>query len=236
VRVGAGHQSNNWSGYNQGVLEKGTQFHQISGTWAVPTATQHAANEAEYSASWVGIGGGCVDASCTVTDGTLIQAGTSQDVDAAGHASYSAWWEIIPAPSIAITTVAVHAGDVISVDIAESTPGLWTISLSNRTTNQTFTQTTPYASTYATAEWIEETPVVIDSSGKASVGPMPGLSTVGFDLSVTNGHPAALVANEAITLVDTNRSPLAVPSAPDADADGFNVCTFATSCAAPTAT
>ena len=28
-------QSNNWSGYNQGALEKGVQFHQVSATWAV---------------------------------------------------------------------------------------------------------------------------------------------------------------------------------------------------------
>ena len=40
IAVGAS-QSNNWSGYNQGTLEKnGTLFHQVSGDWVVPTATQ----------------------------------------------------------------------------------------------------------------------------------------------------------------------------------------------------
>jgi len=35
VRVGA-NQSNNWSGYNQGSLERGgVQFHSVSGTWTV---------------------------------------------------------------------------------------------------------------------------------------------------------------------------------------------------------
>src|SRR5205823_5922282 len=95
VRVGA-NQSNNWSGYNQGMLEKNKQFHQVAGTWTVPAATPHKAREAEFSSSWVGIGGGCVDANCAITDGTLIQAGTEQDVDANGQASYSAWWELIP--------------------------------------------------------------------------------------------------------------------------------------------
>jgi len=170
VTVGA-NKSNNWSGYNQGMLEKGgKQFHSVDGTWVVPAATQHKAAEAEYSASWVGIGGGCVDANCTVTDATLIQAGMSQDVDATGHASYSACWE---------------------------------------------------------------TPVVIDNSGKVSVGPMPNLSTVDFDLSLANGAPAGLTAAEEVQLIDSTGAALATPSAPDADTDGFNVCTCASLCGVP---
>ena len=58
VAVGA-NRSNNWAGYNQGSLERGgVQFHSVSGTWTVPTATQHTPGEAEFSASWLGIGGG----------------------------------------------------------------------------------------------------------------------------------------------------------------------------------
>jgi len=233
VKVGA-NKSNNWSGYNQGTLEKnGAQFTSVDGSWTVPTATQHKAGEAEYSATWVGIGGGCVDANCTVTDFTLIQAGTSQDVDSSGHASYSAWWEIIPAPSMPIANFAVNAGDSIHVNITEGTPGVWTITVQNLTSGKTFTQTAPYASTHATAEWIEETPVVIDNSGNVSVGPYPSLSTVTFDNSKTNGKPAGLVGSERIQLVDSNGAVLATPSAPDSDADGFNVCSFTGTCGAP---
>src|SRR5216684_4138674 len=56
-------QSSNWSGYNQGTLEQGggVMFNSVSATWRVPTATAHMPNEAEYSSTWVGIGGGCVD-------------------------------------------------------------------------------------------------------------------------------------------------------------------------------
>jgi hypothetical protein len=96
--------SNNWFGYNQGTLERGgRQFNSIAGDWTVPTATQHASGD-EASSDWIGIGGGCVDANCTVGDSTLIQTGTEQDVSS-GSASYGAWWELIPGPSIAISNM-----------------------------------------------------------------------------------------------------------------------------------
>src|SRR5258708_21876121 len=57
-----------------------TTLFRSSGDWTVPTVTQHRAGKAESSSDWIGIGGGCVDASCKATDDTLIQTGTEQDV------------------------------------------------------------------------------------------------------------------------------------------------------------
>jgi hypothetical protein len=228
-------QSNNWSGYNQGSLEKNnTLFSSIAGTWVVPTATQHKSGEDEYSSSWIGIGGGCVDANCNVTDGSLIQAGTEQDVDSSGRASYSAWWEVIPGPSLTISGFAVHAGDTIQGNIAEVASGsnVWTISLRNITTGATFSQTVPYSSTHLTAEWIEETPLLIGTNG-TGLSALPNLGTVHFTGATLNGAPAALRSSEEMQLVDTSGHVLATPSAPGADAASFNDCTFATSCAAP---
>src|SRR5689334_20367953 len=148
-------QSNNWFGYNQGTLEQGGKlFNSISGDWTVPTATQHTAGQAESSSDWIGIGGGCIDAGCTAGDNTLIQTGTEQDVSS-GTASYGAWWELVPAPSISIDTMTVRPGDHMHADITEVAAGsdLWTITLQNVTRGQTFTQTVPYPSTHATAEW-----------------------------------------------------------------------------------
>jgi hypothetical protein len=241
VRVGA-NQSNNWSGYNQGALEKGVKmFTSVSGTWTVPTASARKANESEYSATWIGIGGGCVNAGCTVTDSTLIQDGTGQDVDAAGHASYYAWWEIIPAPSVSLSgcspdaNCTVGAGDQITSTIATATHGLWRMSMRNATRGWTWSMSIGYSSTEGSAEWIEETPVVVDNSGKVTVGPMPNLSGAHFDLATANGAAAGLTASEAIQLIDFNKAVIATPSGPDSDADGFNVCTYASTCAAPTA-
>src|SRR5262249_22689333 len=82
VRPLNANESSNWFGYNQGSLEQGgTLFNSITGDWTVPTVTQHTAGQAENSSDWIGIGGGCVDTGCTVTDSTLIQTGTEQDVD-----------------------------------------------------------------------------------------------------------------------------------------------------------
>lgn len=229
----AANASYNWSGYDQGTLEQGGKlFHQISGTWVVPTATAHTAGENEYSATWVGIGGGCVDANCTVTDTTLIQAGTTQNVDSSGTASYTAWWEIIPAPSITVN-LPVTAGNKVHVNIAETTPGIWSIVIKNLSTGNSWSMTVPYTSTHATAEWIEETPVIIDSSGAITIGPMPALTTVHIDRALTNNANPGLKTSEEMELLNTSGAPLATPSSPDPDTDGFNDCVYASTCASP---
>ena len=239
ISVGA-NQSNNWSGYNQGALEQGDKtFKSIAGSWTVPTATQRKAGEAEFSATWIGIGGGCIDTGCTATDTTLIQDGTGQDVDATGHASYYAWWELIPAPSVNLSgctpdlACTVGAGDTINSTIFSPADGAWTMAMSNQTRGWTWSMTVGYSSTEGSAEWVEETPVVVSNSGALTVGPMPSLSGAHFDGATTNGAPASLIASEELQLVDLNRNVIATPSAPDGDGDGFNVCTYASSCGSP---
>jgi hypothetical protein len=227
-------QSSNWFGYNQGTLEQGgTLFNSITGDWTVPAASLHGSGQDEYSSDWIGIGGGCVDAGCTVGDNTLIQTGTEQDVSASGQTSYSAWWEIIPGPSIAIS-MNVSPGDQMHASIAETVPdsNVWVITLQDVTRNETFTQTVPYSSTHATAEWIEETPLLLGTN--AGFAALPSLTSPDFDHATVNGRPANLAASEEMQLIDSNGNVIGTPSAPDPDNDGFNACTWATSCAAPT--
>ena len=228
-------QSNNWSGYNQGTLERGpTLFNSVGGTWTVPTAVQHKKGEAESSSVWIGIGGGCIDGACTVTDNTLIQAGTEQDVNSGGKASYSAWWEIIPSPSIEISGFAVHPGDRIKGLISEAVAGsnVWTIGLKNVTTGATFSQTVPYPSTHATAEWIVETPLLIGTNG-TGLAAMPNLGSVKITGATVNGASAGLRPAEQVQLIDANNRVIARPSAPNAAKNAFNDCTYAATCAAP---
>lgn len=225
-------QSTNWFGYNQGSLELGgKQFNAITGDWVVPAATNHTAGQDEYSSDWIGIGGGCIDASCTLGDNTLIQTGTESDVSASGAPSYSAWWEIIPGPSIAITNMTVAAGDHMHASLAEIVPGanLWTITLQNVTRGQTFTQTVPYASSHLTAEWIEETPLLLDPTSPG-LAALPNLTSPAFDNATVNGQSANLQSGEEMQLIDSNGNVIGTPSAPDAQANGFQACTWATTC------
>lgn len=225
-------QSSNWFGYNQGSLELGgKQFTAITGDWIVPTATNHTAGQDEYSSDWIGIGGGCVDAQCSIGDNTLIQTGTESDVSASGATSYSAWWELIPGPSIDISAMTVAPGDQMHASIAEIVAGsnLWTITLQNVTRGQTFTQTVPYSSSHLTAEWIEETPLLLDPSSPG-LAALPNLTSPAFDNATVNGRPANLEASEAMQLIESNGNVIGTPSAPDAQANGFQACTWATTC------
>jgi hypothetical protein len=225
-------QSSNWYGYNQGTLEKGNKlFNSVSGDWTVPTATSHTKGQAEYSSSWIGIGGGCIDSGCTATDSTLIQDGTEQDVDANGNASYSAWWEVIPGPGLTISNFNVSPGDQMHSDISEVVPNsnLWKITLQDVTKGETFTTTVPYTSTHATAEWIQETPVVLDPSNPG-LAALPNLTTNSFTAAKTNGQNANLAPAEKMNLVDSNGNVIGAPSDPFSTLDGFNLCSWSTTC------
>jgi hypothetical protein len=226
-------KSSNWFGYNQGSQERGMKFHSIAGDWTVPSARQHTKGQAESSSTWIGIGGGCTDAKCTKGDETLIQTGTEQDVSASGRASYSAWWEIIPAPSATIANVKVRPGDHMRASITESPKGseVWHITLQNLTRHQTFKKTVPYTSTYATAEWIEETPIVVGTN--AGLADLPKLSRTTFDRAKVNGSSAQLRSAERILLTASNGKVIGTPSAPDPQRNGFALCAWATTCGTP---
>ena len=222
-------ESSNWFGYNQGALDH-TRFTSISANWTVPTASQHTPGNDEFSSTWIGIGGGCPDTGCGTgaTDPTLIQAGTEQDVAADGTASYSAWWEIIPEPETPIS-MAVHPGDQIHVAIAETVPGVWNIQIDNVTTGQSFSTTTPYTGVGASAEWIEETPLLLGTN--AGFSSLPNLTPVPFSGATVNGANANLDPSQEMDLVDGNGTVYSVPSAPNSTRDGFTACAWATTCA-----
>jgi Peptidase A4 family len=225
-------QSTNWFGYNQGTLgDGGTLFHSVTADWTVPAASPHASHQAESSATWIGVGGGCLDAGCALSDATLIQTGTEQDVDSSAHSSYSAWWELVPAPSVTINGMRVSPGDHMHASIAETVPlsELWTITLQDLTKHETFATTVPYASTHSTAEWIDETPLAIGLSGTGQTS-LPKLTETPFDHATVNGQPAHLTVAQSIQLVDGTGAVIGRPSAPDAEADGFGDCAWARTC------
>lgn len=228
VRLATMNQSNNWAGYDQGLLEKGRSFTSASATWVVPAATQHASGQAEGSSVWVGIGGGCVDGGCNLTDPTLVQAGTEQDVAADGTPSYYAWFETIPAPAMAVP-LAVHPGDTVSVSVSEPLPEAWVVSISDLTTQRRWSTSFEYTSTNTTAEWIVETPTQVATSG-VGLTALPSLGSVHLSRVLADGQPAGLGPAERLQLVDGAGHPVATPSLPGTGGTSFAVCTFSPTC------
>ncbi len=235
---GTAEQSNNWSGYQLASLVPGT-YHQISASWVVPTASQAVPGQSEASATWIGIGGGCVQsvnlivASTCVVDQTLIQAGSEQDVSASGKTvTYGVWYEILPEPETPVS-LPVTAGDTVSVDIAEGLPASWTITITvtspSSTTTVTHTATIPtnYPGLGLTAEWIEESPLLIGTGG-TGISSLPELNSgnpaVTFSQARLNGAKKALASATPIQLISGGGRVLLSPSAPDPDADAFAVC------------
>jgi hypothetical protein len=124
----------------------------------------------------------------------------------------------------------VSAGDHMHADITETVPNsnVWNITLKDVTKNWTFTQTVPYSSTHLTAEWIEETPLLIGTN--AGFAALPNLTNPAFSLAKTNGAGANLKTPEQMDLIDSNGNVIGAPSAPNSTADGFSACTWASSC------
>src|SRR4051794_23888855 len=90
----------NWSGY--AVTAAPGAVTAVSASWVVPTFT--ATSASGYESSWVGIDG--------YNSNSVEQIGTESDYSN-GLASYYAWYEMYPNPSVKIP-VKIHGGDKIS--------------------------------------------------------------------------------------------------------------------------
>ena len=219
--------TSNWSGYAIGSYQAaGQKFTSAGATWAVPTVTfgpTQSGTDEEYSASWVGIGGFCLNALCSKVDQTLIQLGTSQYVSSSGTTSYFAWYEMIPANPVQITSINVNPGDKISaslqcVSACSAKKQNWKLSMTNITTNRTWTHTFSYSSSLASADWIEEAPA---STG--GVLPLADFGVVGMVpyIGPNAAWNSLTVSANGIQMTD----PWGQTSDPSStDANGFNTC------------
>lgn len=224
-------ESSNWFGYGQGSVEQGGKlFTSIGGSWTIPAATQHTVGQAEASSDWIGIGGGCVDSGCTVSDSTLIQTGTEQDVSATGAPSYSAWYELVPAPSLTISSMTVQPGDHMHASLSQlaTDADVWDITIQDVTRNESYSTTLPYPSTMDTAEWIEETPLEIGTD--AGFAALPNLTNPAFNSGTVNGAAVKLSTSEEMDLTDSSGAVIGAPSAPNSAGSGFDACAWASSC------
>jgi hypothetical protein len=267
-------ESTNWSGYVLSNYVSGQTYASASASWTVPTASyqtppptchtvqsRHASSsqvvcfaqnvDTEYSSTWVGIGGNCENANCTTSDSTLIQLGTEQDAAIDGSTQYYAWYEILPADSVTITSgtttastspfchrqscaaVAapnpVQPGDAITASLAcqsncaAGESQTWLLKMTDATQNWTWSTTLTYASTLASVEWIQEAPT---SSG--GVLPLADFTATTFTPTDDNANPGianagnGTIGPDAITMVDPYGE-TSEPS-PVASLDAFSAC------------
>jgi hypothetical protein len=200
--------SHNWSGY----AATGGTYTSVTGTWTVPQFSPD--GMFGMDAAWVGIGG--------VRSRDLIQAGTQQTVSGSGSTQYEAWVEMLPRTSRPVP-LRVHAGDSVTVSIAEQTSDEWLISFMNNTTGQPYQTTQHYVSSHSSTDWVEEAP----SGGRGNLLPLDNFGSIVFSngTAVKDGQLVTIASANAraITMVgDVNQS-LAVPSGLSDDGTSFTV-------------
>ncbi len=231
----------NWSGYAVAKYETGSSYTSATASWVVPTVTAAPGFTTSYSSSWVGIGGFCLNATCTKVDRTLIQLGTEQDASVSGS-TYYAWYETLPQSMKKITSLTIYPGDTIVASLADgpkaaqtntkakggggksgggggSGSQTWVLTLKDTTVGHaaSWTTTLSYASSLASAEWIEEAPY------SGGVLPLADFGTATFNPGRANGSSPSLAPSNGIIMSNPNGQTSNV-SSPDSDSDGFNAC------------
>lgn len=178
--------SYNWAGY---VAQGGSSYTGVTGRWIVPKVASDTRLSAD--AAWVGIGG--------VVSDDLIQAGTQAIALPSGRVSYQAWIERMPDPSVPLP-IDIEPGDEVSVDVHQTAPGLWSVTVDNITSGDVYRTQVAYQSSLSSAEWIEEMPA---SLGGGFI-PLDQFGSVRF----LSG--AAIVDGAAQTIAQAGGSPLSM--------------------------
>jgi uncharacterized repeat protein (TIGR01451 family) len=164
IRAGT---SLNWSGY---VAESNTSnptngfVNAVKGNWIVPTLAANPSGENTCVAIWVGIDG--------YSDNTVEQVGTEQEIVNGVQQNY-AWVEMYPQPSQMLFTV--NNGDSITASVTFIGGIMFTLSISDLTTGQSFSHNYSANAHRRSADWIVEAPY---SDG---ILPLANFGTTKFD-------------------------------------------------------
>lgn len=195
--------STNWAGY--AVTRSGVAFDRVAGRWTVP-AVSCAAGAATDSANWIGIGG--LDESST----GLEQLGTESDCTSRGRATYSAWFEVLPAAS-STARMKVRAGDrmAASVTISGRRVRLRLTDLTRGTSEQRTVRASVVDR--SSAEWIVEAPSLCAGSDVTSSAcrqtEIADFGTTGFSgarATTAGGHSGGIADAAWSALAITLRS------------------------------
>jgi len=174
--------SSNWAGYFAVPLGHPQSFSGVSGTWRQPAATCSPGREA-YSAVWTGLGG------YSERSTALEQIGTDADCSRSGRASYTAWYELIPAAPVNLK-LRVHPGDEITSSVTVAGHGV-TLAIRDLTTGARYrvSRRAP-AVDVTSAEWIVEAPSVCSGASTCQTLSLADFGEVAFAsaTATSGGH------------------------------------------------
>lgn len=207
--AGATATSTNWSGYVD-VGAPGHRIKSISSSFTIPALNCAKSPDGAFAAHWVGLDGWA--------DGTIEQAGIFASCSG-GTASYLAFYDMNPEPSVAFA--GVSPGHAVSASVAYNAP-TWNLTLTDITTGAvifTTTQACPSGSTCqnGSAEVITGGPGTVAATGNS----LPDFGRANFLNAAVTGQSGVkgTLATKAghwtstrVTMVN-GADTLAVPSA-----------------------
>jgi hypothetical protein len=200
--------STNWSGY--AVTGARNAVTDVKASWTVPAIQSACPSTNQYSSFWVGIDG--------YNSNTVEQIGTDSDCQG-GVPTYYAWFEFYPHWSYGISlSPQIAPGDKISAEVTAGAGGLFTVSLTNVTTGQSFSTSVKMNSAQrSSAEWIAEAP------WSGGVLPLADFGAAEYGVNYTS------VVNTSYATVSGRTGPIGSFGLPDASNSPVQEITMVTS-------
>ncbi len=180
--------SANWAGYvaigpgsTSATASSAMTYTDVTGQWAQPKVSCPAGARSSVSI-WVGLGG------YSLSSTELEQVGTEADCDASGKATYSVWYELVPAGPVTVDALTIRPGDAVAASIVVDATGLL-VQVIDRTRQRRFTRHLTVASPDLTsAEWITEAPSECSADGSCSQTALAAFAPFQFSRSFAKGN------------------------------------------------
>ena len=208
--------ANGWAGYV--VRADARSFAVVAGSWVQPRVVCN--RPGSSVALWVGLGGATSDSEA------LEQIGTSADCSQRALVSYSAWYQLYPAPPVELP-LTIQPGDRIAAKVAVRASAV-TVELRDFTTGASFSTELQMRSPETdSAEWIVEAPSACFIT--CTQLPLAGFGRVVFaDASTTAGAHSGTIKDPAWTRLRLKMRPrggrsAAVATSLSANGSSFDV-------------
>lgn len=166
-------ESSNWAGY--AAHRNGVSFRSVFAKWTEPRI-KCTRGKRSYSSFWVGLGG------FSANSQALEQVGTEADCRVSGKAVTSAWYELVPQPSIPVKLI-VRPGDVVQGQVTVVGNSV-DAKLTDLTRHHSFHKTLHASIVDASsADWIVEAPSLCVSLTSCQTLPLANFGSATFDLA-----------------------------------------------------